>query len=89
MLPPSFVTKGRAKAVWMTFKRTSVSEMSVITNVNPTTGEVEENGFYRARQGSSAIDQPTGNAFIITDTSVSLQNPVSSAAATYILSYTY
>lgn len=87
---PSFTTKGRAKAIWFTYRVTALStDANTYTNVNPVTGEINNDGLYRYLFNGT-YELQSARSFIVTDNSVAMNNPLSSSQVIKaILSYTY
>ena len=87
---PTFTTVAEAKAIWLTINYTSAYRALQITNVNPTTGEVNNNSLYKIDTNSLGNIEPlTGNKFIVTSNSVTMQSAPSTAATQQSLIYTY
>ena len=88
---PVFSTKGTAKAIWLTYAFTSSQYRALqITNVNPYTGEIDNNSLYRIDTSSvGTYSQVSNNAFVVTNGSVTLTNDLSSTALKMSLVYTY
>lgn len=92
---PTFTTKGRPKAIWLTMMFPSSVTSSagvrslVITNVNPNTGEINNESTYRADSNSVGSIIANGQKFVITDNSVSTSSYISSYATEMSLAYTY
>lgn len=87
---PTFTTVAEAKAIWLTLSYTSAYRTLQITNVNPTTGEVNNNSLYKIDTSSMGNIEPlTGNKFIVTSNSVTMESAPSTAATRQSLIYTY
>ena len=86
----SFTTKGKAKAIWMICKtQSSGTDALVLTNVNPNTGEIDNNTIYRARTASlGTFDINTGRSFTVTDNAIS-SSFLSSSGFYISCAYTY
>lgn len=86
----SFTTKGKAKAVWIVGKtQTSGTDCIILTNVNPTTGEIDNNIIYRTRTASlGTFDINTDRSFTITSNTIS-SGFLSSSAFYISCAYTY
>ena len=88
---PVFTTKGRAKAIWLTRYITSSpynNKVVTYTNVNPTTGEIDNESIYDFDSSASApvIDSVD---FVVSDTEVTLSTRLTSLAHILQLIYTY
>lgn len=87
---PTFTTVAEAKAIWLTINYASAYRALQITNVNPTTGEINNDSLYKIDTNSLGNIEPlTGNKFIVTSNSVTMQNAPSTAATQQSLIYTY
>lgn len=87
---PTFTTVAEAKAIWLTINYASAYRTLQITNVNPTTGEINNDSLYKIDTNSLGNIEPlTGNKFIVTSNSVTMQNAPSTAATQQSLIYTY
>ena len=86
----SFTTKGEAKAIWITCKaQSSGTDSMILTNVNPNTGEIDNNTIYRTRTASlNTFDINTGRSFTVTNGTISSSN-LSSSAYYISCAYTY
>lgn len=88
----TFATRGKALAIWFTFGNRSSSVLQALTNVNPTTGEINNNEVYYAYySGTSQLGQwtLTTNTFIVTDNSISTSAALSSSDRWGYIGYTY
>lgn len=86
----SFTTKGGAKAIWITCKtQSSGTDGMILTNVNPYTGEIDNNTIYRTRTASlNTFNINTGRSFTVTNGTIS--SSILSSSAYYIsCAYTY
>ena len=86
----SFTTKAEAKAIWIICKaQSSGTDCLVLTNVNPTTNEIDNNTIYRARTSSlGTFDINTGRSFTVTENTIS-SSSLSSNAYYISCAYTY
>lgn len=86
----SFTTKGEAKAIWITCKaQSSGTDSMILTNVNPYTGEIDNDTIYRARTSAlNTFDINTGRSFTVTNGTIS-SSYLSSAAYYISCAYTY
>ena len=86
---PSFTTKGKAKAIWMHYGVTTSANKYFITNVNPTTGEIDNNHLYKYLSNGTINDLGNTAYFTVTDNSVAYSSGLSSSALQIALNYTY
>lgn len=87
---PVFTTKGRAKAIWLVRYITSSpynNKVVTYTNVNPTTGEIDNESIYDFDSTSSPVLDPVD--FVVSDTEVTLSTRLTSLAHVLQLIYTY
>lgn len=87
---PVFTTKGRAKAIWLVRYITSSpynNKVVTYTNVNPTTGEIDNESIYDFDSTSSPVLDPVD--FVVSDTEVTLSTRLTSLAHMLQLIYTY
>ena len=86
---PSYTTKGEAIAIYLVYMPTVYSgQVYIITNVNPSTGEVDNNHLYTCNNNSTYVAM-TGYKFIVTSNSVTLSSSLSSSSIRTFMSYTY
>ena len=85
---PTYQTKGRAVAIWQSFGRTDAVGFYTRTNVNPTTGEINNNAIYMSQNGATAWTLQSGASFTVTDTTITT-TALSNNARLCSLGYTY
>lgn len=85
---PTYQTKGRAVAIWQSYGRTDAVGFYTRTNVNPTTGEINNNAIYMSQNGATAWTLQSGVSFTVTDTTITT-SALSSNARLCSLGYTY
>lgn len=90
---PTFATKGRAKAIWMPymFQATTAHRSLMATNVNPATGEIDNDSYpwYIDTSNLNNYGQLSGWKFVVTDSSVTLSASPSTSNLYVGLVYTY
>ena len=88
---PTFTTKGRAKALFLTYIPVNGTVAYTVTNVNPYTGEYDNADTYRTATNSSEITHVGGgNPFIVTDNTITTTSAFSSQnQLKCIMAYTY
>jgi hypothetical protein len=84
---------GSPKAIWMSFPNpTTANRESVIMNVNPTTGEIDNTELYRSNSNDSTMSPTpiTGAYFTVTNNSITYSSQLSSQSNLLVnLMYTY
>lgn len=85
---PVFTTKGRAKAIWISRWMSGYAKAITYTNVNPTTGELDNDNIYSfdssaAGHALEAID------FQVSDNQITFSARFTSSAHMLQLNYTY
>lgn len=88
----SYNTQGRAEAIWVVVARQESVNVNVYTNVNPTTGVINNDEmYYIYLTGTSVVGWTlaTGNKFIVTDSNISTQGALSGGARKVSVSYSY
>ena len=89
--PTVFTTKGKAKAIWIARYITSSpynNKACVYTNVNPTTGEIDNENIY-SYDSTIADPDPQTIDFIVSDNQITFSTVFTSLAHKLQLNYTY
>lgn len=85
---PTYTTKGRAVAIWQMWGRTDNVGFGIRTNVNPTTGAINNNEIYMSQSGGMSWTIQSGASFTVTDTTITT-TAISSNNRVVALAYTY
>ena len=87
----SYNTKGKAKAIWVLVIRQDSVTTQICTNVNPTTGEIDNSDTYYISVTSSTATNwvSLGNPFIVTDNNITMGSALSGGARKVLIAYTY
>lgn len=86
---PTFMTKGKAVAITIIRLIDGYSRVVVYTNVNPTTGAINNNEIYKTDTSSLPWAIDTGRTFTVTDTQITTNMAFSNAAHKLSIMYTY
>ena len=85
-------TIARAKAIFLLNYYTVNGQANCYTNVNPTTGEIDEEHTWRANvvtTGTPTVWTQSAIKFIVTDNSITTSDYVTGNNSRYICFYTY
>ena len=86
---PTFTTKGKAVAIYITRYVNSGTKAVVYTNVNPTTGAINNSEIYMSATDSMSWAIWTSASFIVTDNQITTNRAFSSSAHKLSIMYTY
>ena len=90
--PPTFTTKGKAKAIWMIYGRGDGGQFTIMTNVNPTTGVIDNNDLYYQTQNNGSVTSWTSlssNYFTVSDNAIAFSGNLSTNTRYACVAYTY
>lgn len=85
---PVFATQGKAQGIWVSRYMNGYSKAITFTNVNPSTGEIDNNTIYEI---DSSVSTPTisNMDFVVTDNQITFTMRFSGAAHQLQMNYTY